>query len=283
MYLIKPYVIVLLSIASFFCCSNKEGSSITVSDQKPIDKGWSFETTPVWADEFDYSGKPDPTKWGYDIGGSGWGNHELEYYTSDEKNASASNGKLTITAVREVKEKNQYTSARLTTKNKGDFLYGRFEIKAQLPAGKGTWPAIWMLPTDNAYGGWPKSGEIDIMEHVGYDQDKVHITVHTQAFNHTIGTQVGKNRTVENASTAFHIYRLDWTPYAVRGYIDDQKLFEFVNSGKSTDEWPFDRRFHLLLNVAVGGDWGGSQGVDSSIWPQSMIVDYVRVYKMIDK
>lgn len=283
MYLIKPYVITLLSVASFFCCSNEEDSSITVSDQKPTDKGWSFEKTPVWADEFDYSGKPDPARWGYDIGGSGWGNHELEHYTNDEKNASASNGQLVITAIREKREQNEYTSARLTTKNKGDFLYGRFEIKAQLPMGKGTWPAIWMLPTDNAYGGWPKSGEIDIMEHVGYDQDKVHITVHTQAFNHTIGTQVGKNRIVENASTAFHIYRLDWTPYAVRGYIDDQQLFEFVNSGKSTDEWPFDKRFHLLLNVAVGGDWGGSQGVDSSIWPQSMSVDYVRVYKMIDK
>jgi beta-glucanase (GH16 family) len=274
-----------LLMATFMCCVSSESGSpdTTTGMQPPTDKNWSFETTPVWADEFDYSGKPDPAKWGYDTGGSGWGNHELEYYTDDVKNASASQGKLTITAIREKKGSNEYTSARLTSKNKGDFLYGRFEIKAQLPVGKGTWPAIWMLPTDNAYGSWPRSGEIDIMEHVGYDQNRVHITVHTQAFNHTIGTQVGKNSLVENASTAFHVYRVDWTPYAVRGYIDDQKLFEFVNSGKSTEEWPFDKRFHLLMNVAVGGDWGGSQGVDSNIWPQSMIVDYVRVYKMIDK
>jgi len=269
----------LIMIGAFFCCADKDATG----QQKPADKEWAFETTPAWSDDFDYNGKPDPVKWGYDIGGHGWGNHELEYYTNDIKNASVKNGNLTITAIREPKEGKEYSSARLVTKGKADFLYGRFEIRAQLPKGKGTWPAIWMLATDNEYGGWPKSGEIDIMEHVGYDQDKVHITVHTQAFNHSIGTQVGKNRVVENASTAFHLYRIDWTPYAIRGYIDDQKLFEFVNSGKGSAEWPFDKRFHLLLNFAVGGDWGGSQGVDTTIWPQSMIIDYVHVYKMIDK
>ena len=166
-------------IEALFCCTDKE----VAGQQKLTDKEWAFESKPMWADDFDYIGKPDPAKWGYDMGGHGWGNHELEYYTNDEKNANVKNGNLTITAIREPKEGMEYSSARLVTKGKGDFLYGRFEIRAQLPTGKGTWPAIWMLATDNEYGGWPKSGEIDIMEHVGYDQNKVHITVHTQAFN----------------------------------------------------------------------------------------------------
>jgi beta-glucanase (GH16 family) len=180
-------------------------------------------------------------------------------------------------------EGKEYSSARLVTKNKGDFLYGRFEVKAKLPTGKGTWPAVWMLPTDFAYGNWPKSGEIDIMEHVGYDQDRVHVTVHTEAYNHSIGTQRGTNKIVPTASTEFHLYRVDWTPYAVRGYIDDQEMFEFKNEGKGFAVWPFDKRFHLLLNIAVGGNWGGAQGTDSSVFPQAMQVDYVRVYKMIEK
>jgi beta-glucanase (GH16 family) len=249
----------------------------------PQDKHWAFETSPVWADEFDYTGKPAPARWGYDTGGGGWGNNELQYYTDGPANARVADGKLVITARREKKHNRDYTSARLVTKNKGDWTYGRFEVKAKLPAGLGTWPAIWMLPTDWAYGGWPKSGEIDIMEHVGYDQDQVHVTVHTEAYNHSIKTQRGKHILVPQASTAFHLYRVDWTPYAVRGYIDNRQLFEFINEGKGPAEWPFDKRFHLLLNIAVGGNWGGAKGVDPAVFPQSMEVDYVRVYKMIEK
>lgn len=280
----QAYILLSL-LLNLFGCSG-ESSEPDFSGPPPVivpeDKNWSFETTPSWADEFDYTGKPSTDQWGYDIGGHGWGNNELQYYSNDQKNASVQDGKLIINAIRENVGGKEYSSARLITKNKGDFLYGRFEIRAKLPTGKGTWPAIWMLPTDWEYGGWPKSGEIDIMEHVGYDQNRVHITVHTEAYNHSIGTQVGKNRIVENASTDFHLYRIDWTPYAVRGYIDDQSLFEFVNEGKGSAVWPFDKRFHLLLNIAVGGNWGGAQGVDTSIWPQAMEVDYVRVYKMID-
>ncbi|MDX5437507.1 MAG: glycoside hydrolase family 16 protein, partial [Pontibacter sp.] len=220
---------------------------------------------------------------GYDIGGSGWGNNELQYYTENTSNASVGNGVLTITARNEQKEGRSFTSARLVTKGKGDFLYGRFEIKAKLPTGRGTWPAIWMLPTDWAYGDWPKSGEIDIMEHVGYDQNKVHITVHTDAYNHGKGTQRGNSKIIETASTAFHLYRVDWTPYSIKGYIDDQKVFEFINEGNGYSTWPFDKRFHLLLNIAIGGNWGGAQGVDPSVLPQTMEVDYVRVYKMIEQ
>ena len=260
-----------------------EPKPVIITPPAPVDKGWTFETTPVWADEFNDAGAPDPAKWGYDIGGHGWGNNELQYYSNRPANASVADGKLTITARRENTEGKEYASARLVTKNKGDFLYGRFEVKAKLPTGKGTWPAVWMLPTDFAYGNWPKSGEIDIMEHVGYDQNRVHVTVHTEAYHHSINTQRGTNKIVPTASTAFHLYRVDWTPYAVRGYIDDQAMFEFKNEGKGFTVWPFDKRFHLLLNVAVGGNWGGAQGVDPGVFPQAMEVDYVRVYKMIEK
>jgi beta-glucanase (GH16 family) len=249
----------------------------------PVDKGWAFETTPVWADEFSNNGAPDAAKWGYDLGGSGWGNNELQNYTNSQSNASVNNGILTITARKENSDGKAYSSARLVTREKGDFLYGRFEIKAKIPSGRGTWPAIWMLPTVRTYGEWPKSGEIDIMEHVGYDPTNVHITVHNEAYNGGNQKQKGNSMKVATAFDAFHLYRVDWTPYAIRGYIDEQKVFEYINEGKGYTSWPYDIKYHLLLNLAVGGNWGGAQGVDDTIFPKAMEVDYVRVYKMIDK
>lgn len=277
-------VVLFFAISLLFACScsksNKGGGVLT--PQPPVDKNWQFETTPVWSDEFDYSGTPDPAKWGYDIGGSGWGNNELEYYTNSTNNANVANGKLYITARQENFGGMNYTSARMVTKNKGDFLYGRIEVNAKLPAGRGTWPAIWMLPTDWVYGSWPKSGEVDIMEHVGYDPNNILSSIHTQSYNHTIGTQKSGGLNIPTALTAFHKYRVDWTPYALRYYYDDQLVFTFVNEGKGYATWPFDKRFHLLLNLAIGGNWGGAQGVDTSIFPVSMEVEYVRVYKMIE-
>lgn len=280
------FSLLLLVLPLMAACTSgqrPQGNAHTKPGAPPQDKNWAFDTNPVWADEFEYTGKPAPAKWGYDIGGHGWGNNELQYYTDELSNARVADGKLLITARKEQKENREYTSARLVSKNKGDWTYGRFEVKAKLPTGLGTWPAIWMLPTDEAYGDWPKSGEIDIMEHVGYDQDRVHVTVHTQAYNHSIKTQRGKNILVPGASTGFHLYRVDWTPYAVRGYIDDKQMFEFLNEGSGPAAWPFDKRFHLLLNIAVGGNWGGSKGVDASVFPQTMEVDYVRVYKLLEK
>lgn len=246
-------------------------------------QAWRFESTPAWRDEFDYEGRPDQAKWGYDLGASGWGNHELQDYTDRIDNAFVGNGVLTIEARREAREGAPYTSARLVSKGKGDFRYGRFVARAKLPAGRGTWPAIWMLPTDWRYGDWPRSGEIDIMEHVGFDPDRIHVSVHTQAYNHVAGTQKTAIRTVEGATTAFHVYRVDWTPDAVRGYIDDALVLEFANEGTGPDAWPFDQRFHLLLNIAVGGDWGGKQGVDDAAFPARMQVDYVRVYRLVER
>lgn len=234
----------------------------------------------VWSDEFDYTGLPNSQKWGYDVGGGGYGNNELEYYTDGRiENASVANGVLTITARKESFGGNDYTSARMVTKNKGDWLYGRIEVAAKLPYGRGLWPAIWMLPTDWEYGGWPASGEIDLMENVGYDPDWVHFNIHTEAYNHTIGTNKGDKATLTDLHENFHVYALEWFEDHMDFYLDDQKVFTFVNEGTGYDVWPFDKRFHLILNVAVGGDWGGVQGIDDSAFPSSMIVDYVRVYE----
>ncbi len=233
----------------------------------------------VWSDEFDYSGLPDNTKWSYDIGGNGWGNNELQYYTENRsENARVENGKLIIEAHKESFMGKKYTSARLTTKYKGDWRYGRIEVKAKLPGGRGSWPAIWMLPTNQIYGEWPASGEIDIMEYVGYDPGVIHGTVHTQAYNHSIGTQVGQSFSVSDAESSFHVYAIEWNETKINFFVDDIKYFTFTSSTK-WEQWPFNKHFHLLLNIAVGGDWGGAQGVDTNIFPIRMEVDYVRIYQ----
>jgi len=236
----------------------------------------------VWSDEFNYAGLPDSTKWSYDTGGNGWGNKELEYYTrADTANAVVRGGYLYLTARKEVKGDNQYTSARLVTKGKGDWLYGRIEVRAKLPAGRGLWPAIWMLSTEWKYGGWPASGEIDVMENVGFKPDSVFGSVHTGKFNHVIHTGFTKGLYIGDPYTEFHIYAIEWSPSAIRFFVDNKEYSVFHNSGNGFEEWPFDRRFHLLLNVAVGGGWGGQKGVDDGIFPRSMVVDYVRVYQQM--
>ncbi|HEX2536296.1 MAG TPA: glycoside hydrolase family 16 protein [Chitinophagaceae bacterium] len=239
----------------------------------------------VWADEFNYTGLPDSTRWGYDRGSGcpancGWGNNELQYYTVGRpENARVEGGRLIIEARREAMEDRAYTSARLATKHKGDWKYGRFEIRARLPRGRGLWPAIWMLPTDWVYGGWPASGEIDIMEFVGYLPDSLFGTVHTKAFNHGIGTQKSQSIWRNDLSDSFHVYAIDWTAERIRFLIDGKEFLQFANDGGGSTHWPFDQQFHLLLNVAVGGNWGGKLGVDDSVFPQKMEVDYVRIYQ----
>lgn len=238
------------------------------------------EWIPVWSDEFEYTGLPDPAKWGYDVGGGGYGNQELQYYTESRlENASVGNGMLSITAKKESYGGNNYTSARLVTRGKGDWLYGKVEVRAKLPRGRGMWPAIWLLPTDWAYGNWPASGELDMMENVGYDSTRVHSNIHTQSYNHTIQTNKGDNVTLVDPWDTWHVYRLEWYPDSVSYWVDDTHIFRFANEGTGFAEWPFDKRFHLILNIAVGGTWGGAEGVDDSRFPQSMYVDYVRVFQ----
>ena len=236
----------------------------------------------VWSDEFDQDGPPDDAKWDYDVGGGGWGNNELQYYTRGE-NARVENGLLVIEARKEQRGNRQYTSARLVTRGKGDWLYGKFEIRAKLPKGLGTWPAIWMLPTDWEYGGWPASGEIDIMEHVGYDQGRLHASVHTQAFNHVLRTQKTATTSVPDISEEFHLFTLTWLPDRIMIAVDGRVYYTYDPSRHVTQptdhEWPFDRRHHLLLNIAFGGNWGGARGIDDSVLPQQMLVDYIRVYQ----
>lgn len=239
----------------------------------------------VWQDEFDTNGAPDPQKWSYATGGDGFGNEELQYYTKNRpENAKVENGRLIITAQKESYQGNDYTSAKLQTMGKGDWKYGRFEIRAKLPAGRGIWPAIWMLPTQSNYGNWPSSGEIDIMELVGYDPDKVHFTIHTEAYNHKIGTQIGANTIIANSNQDFHTYALEWSEDSLKFFVDNQIHFTVKrNAGDDYKKWPFDKPFYLILNVAVGGTWGGANGIDNSIFPQTMEVDYVRVYKKAEQ
>lgn len=252
----------------------------SASTTTPVNK-WRL----VWADEFNYTGLPDPAKWGYDVGGHGWGNKELQYYTDKRKeNARVENGSLIIEARRDAWEGHEYTSARLVSKGKGDWTYGRFEVKAKLPSGRGTWPAVWMLPSTKTYGGWPDGGEIDIMEHVGSDPDVVHASVHTKAYHHSIKTQKTANIHVHSARSQFNVYAVEWTPEEIRGFVNEQHFFTFnnerpTNPAADHKQWPFDKPFHLLLNVAVGGTWGGAEGVDQTIWPQRLEIDYVRVYQ----
>lgn len=242
----------------------------------------------VWSDEFDQDGMPDNTKWSFDTQGNqwDWGNDELQNYTPEsEHNAWVEDGNLIIEARRESYywpgdgQTRNYTSARLRTKDKGDWTYGKFEIRALLPSGVGIWPAIWMLATDEEYGGWPKSGELDIMENVGFDADKVHFNIHCESYNGAKGNNKGTYVFTSRPSENWHIYGMEWDEENIRFYLDGELTFTYSNDHQGWQSWPYNRRFHLLLNIAVGGSWGGQQGVDDNIFPQRMLVDYVRVYE----
>lgn len=247
-----------------------------------ITKHFSFSTKPTWSDEFETDGKPAKEIWDFDLGSGGWGNNELQTYTNSLENAYVKDGVLIIKTIKG-RSDTKYTSARLVTRNKKNFLYGRIEVKAKIPEGRGTWPAIWTLASENNYGNsyWPDNGELDIMEHVGYDQGRIHSNIHTKAFNHVRGTNKGGNRLVENVSKEFHRYRIDWYPHLIQFFIDDEKHFEFrKDDGFGFAEWPFDKPQYLLLNIAIGGNWGGQKGIDESIFPQQMEIDYVRFYQL---
>lgn len=236
----------------------------------------------VWSDEFDVDGLVDETKWSYQVGGGGWGNQELQYYTDRRtENVRVEDGHLVIEAIYEEFGGNDYTSGRIRTLGRGDWLYGRVEVRAQLPAGLGTWPAIWMLASDSDHGngGWPDTGEIDIMEAVGYDPGHTHSAVHTDALNHTLGNNPSGTMDVPTSATEFHVYALEWTPTRITTFVDGEQNLVYNRNGATWERWPFDRPFHLILNLAVGGTWGGAQGVEPNDFPTQLRVDYVRVYE----
>ncbi len=279
MHILISTMNILVLLLLFNGCK-KEGTTeaITTPEQKTDTTyaipGWYL----VWNDEFNGLAV-DSAKWSYEVNGNGGGNNELQYYTEGFQNSYVDSGALTIVAKKESYLGKQYTSARMRTKYKGDWTYGHVEIRAKLPWGKGTWPAIWMLPTDWEYGGWPASGEIDIMEHVGYDQNVIHGSTHCQKYYFKIGTQKSGTVKIANASTEFHTYTVEWFSDRIDFFVDGTKYFTSWDDGSGWQGWPFIKRFHLILNIAVGGDWGGAQGIDNSIFPQKMVIDYVRVYK----
>jgi beta-glucanase (GH16 family) len=240
---------------------------------RQLTAGWQL----AWADEFDRDGLPDPANWSYDVGGHGWGNNELQFYTKGRaENARVERGHLVIEARRESWEGRDYTSARLVTKGKRDWVYGRVEVRARLPKGRGSWPAIWMLGSTTPLE-WPDDGEIDIMEHVGFDPGVIHASVHTKRYNHVAGTQRTARIPIPDAQDAFHDYSVEWDRDRIRAFVDGRAYFEFTREGDDKDRWPFAAPHHLLLNVAVGGNWGGQKGVDPASLPYRFEIDYVRV------
>ncbi|MBI4877885.1 MAG: glycoside hydrolase family 16 protein [Acidobacteria bacterium] len=234
----------------------------------------------VWADEFNTPGAPDPSKWTYEEGFIR--NRESQYYTRDRReNARVENGVLVIEARKEQfgPKPAEYTSASLTTEGKASWKYGRIEVRAKLPAGRGMWPAIWMLGVNRRQAGWPRCGEIDIMENVGFDPDIIHANIHTQAYNHIKKTGKGAKITVPRPHTGFHVYAVEWSELRMDFFVDGQKYFSFENEKTGTEAWPFDQPFYLILNAAIGGAWGGQKGIDDSIFPQRYEIDYVRVHQ----
>ena len=262
----RPFYILICPFLAIICCSTADETQTSQ---------WKL----IWSDDFTYSGLPDSTKWNYDVGGHGWGNNELQFYTKQRlENVRVEKGYLTIEARKESWEGKNYTSARLVTKGKGDWQYGKIEVRARLPKGLGTWPAIWMLGSTTPLR-WPDDGEIDIMEHVGYNQGTVHASIHCKKYYHSIGTQRTDTIKVADCSEKFHVYAVEWNKDSVKVSVDQNTYFRFANERSGYEAWPFDNKMYLLLNIAVGGNWGGKYGVDENIWPQKMEVDYVRVYQ----
>jgi beta-glucanase (GH16 family) len=247
----------------------KSSSNLLVS--KSISINVNHVLAIVWSDEFDTDGAPDPTKWGFDLGAGGWGNSELQYYTNRIENAVVAGGVLKINAIKENFMGSPYTSARMLSKGKYEFKYGRVEAKAKLPVGVGTWPAIWMLGSDINTVSWPACGEIDIMEHLGRDLNKIYGTLHYPG--RSGGNADGGTRVITNATTEFHIYTLEWNAASINISVDGELIHSVVNSASI----PFNHDFFLIMNIAMGGNFGGA--VDPAVSSATMEVDYVRVYK----
>ena len=228
-----------------------------------------------FADEFNGNGSPDGSKWGYDTGANGWGNNESQFYTTRSENVKIENGVLKITARKENYEGASYTSARLKTQGKFSFKYGRIEVRAKLPEGGGTWPAIWMLGSNFNSVGWPACGEIDIMEHIGNEMGKVHSTLHTPS---SYGASVNSQSVnVENVSSEFHVYAANWTAEKIEFSVDGEVFYTYNPSEKNASTWPFNKEHFIIMNVAMGGNFGGE--IDPSFTQGTMEIDYVRVYQ----
>ena len=250
----------------------------------PQEANESNEWKLVWSDEFEAE-ELDQDKWSYQFGTgeeqglTGWGNNELQFYTNHPENVYLEDGQLHIVAHREDHEGMEYTSGRIITRDKGDWRYGKIEVRAKLPQGEGIWPAIWMLPTEEVYGGWPKSGEIDIMEMVGHEPETIHGTVH-------YGPDSPNNEYVENPFSLdegifaddFHTFSIEWEEDQIKWFVEGNEFYSVTPDDLEPHPYPFNEEFHLILNLAVGGNWPGNPD-ETTEFPQSLIVDYVRVYQ----
>jgi len=298
--LIFATLIGLPGIAGALAASASTGQAEAPTKQSEANVGNTVKTKVppgyglVWSDEFSKDGLPDPTKWQYDVYRNvpGWYNQEKQYYAKARlKNSRVEDGRLIIEAHKEDLStaglpdwgKQKYSSARMMTKGLGDWTYGFFEIRAKLPCGVGTWPAIWTLPSDPDVK-WPNGGEIDIMEHVGYEPGVIHHSVHTKKFNYSRGSQLNTKHKVADACDAMHKYQLLWTETFMVFGVDDSPKFLFKKEKENdTGRWPFDKPQHLLLNLAIGGNFAGKSTIKSSAFPARMEVDYVRVYQPVKK
>ena len=267
-------ILIFLAVLPVFACrgSRPEEEMVSSSGEK-----WKL----VWNDEFDYKGAPDPAKWDYDVGGHGWGNSEIQNYTTDRENSYVKNGKLFIKAVKT--GKTSWTSARLKTQGTASWKYGRFEIRARQAPGAGTCTALWLLPEEEVYKNWPKSGEIDIAEHAGYDEGMICGTIRCDAYNHMKGNARQNKVMIEDAAKKFHVYAIEWNEDEIRWYIDDEEYYSFSREDEATfREWPFDQPFYLIMNLSIGGTWGGKEGIDKNMTESVMDIDYVRVYQSME-
>ena len=247
----------------------KSASGKTISKSIQVTVAVAFLL--VWSEEFNTDGPPDPSKWGYDIGAGGWGNGESQFYTNRSDNVIVEGGMLKIKMIKENYSGSPYSSARILSKDKFAFTYGKVEVSAKIPSGKGTWPAIWMLGSNINTVSWPGCGEIDIMEHVGNDLNRIHGTLHYPGrFG---GSADGSSKVIANATTEFHKYQLEWSVSTIKISVDDQLIHTVANSANI----PFNHNFFFILNIAMGGGFGGN--IDPALTNATMEVDYIRVYQ----
>jgi beta-glucanase (GH16 family) len=233
----------------------------------------------VWSDEFNYKGPLDPTKWTFEIGNgnNGWGNRELEYYTDRLENTFVDGKNANMVARKEEYNGFHYTASKFHSN--ATWQYGVVEMRAKLPTGRGMWPSVWLVPQHGVYGsgGWPDNGEIDMMEQVAYDPESSHFSLHQNRGDPT------RAIAIPTLTSAYHIYRMEWDPDHITGYLDGHEYFRYNRGNQDWRGWPYDQPFHINLNFAVGGTWGGADGVDDSVFPQTYSIDYVRVYKKVSK
>lgn len=295
-YKTSPLFIVLGVCLIFTRCGKTSEPEVTMPEVEeiveentppkpdPDDTNYWDAAELVWSDEFE-GNELSTDNWSFETGGGGWGNNEQQNYQA-EGNSEVSNGTLKVIAKKNINNtiEGAFTSARLNSKK--SFKYGRMEINAKLPEhkGNGIWPALWMLGSNIQTAGWPACGEIDIMEYVSFKPNKTHFSIHSTANNHVNGTEITSGAVdLETIEEEFHTFGMLWSEKYIKFYLDDINNIQFTFRRPATytiDSWPFSNQFYFLMNIAVGGNWGGLEGVDSSIFPATMEIDYIRVYQI---